>query len=153
MNLSLTPIPMDLLPGSLEAKGFSLPSLQKALSLDPTLASGAASKVFGDSVGLAQTGGSASLASLSPAGVHTDDQLKKVSKDFESIFMRMLFKQMRSSVEKSGIMGNSRAMEFFENMRDDQLAENLANSGGLGIGNMIYQKLKEATDLHQNSRA
>lgn len=150
MNLSMTPISMTSLPGSLEAKGFSVPALQKALALNPSLASGAASKVFGDSFNLPEAG-SAKVSVISQAGSHTDDELRKVSKDFESIFMRMIFKNMRSTVERAGVLGNSRAMEYFESMRDDQLAESLANSGGLGIGNMIYQKLKEATTPHLNS--
>jgi flagellar protein FlgJ len=80
------------------------------------------------------------------------ERLEKVSKDFEAIFLRMIFKQMRSSVERSSLLGNSRAMEFFETMRDEQLADSLAKAGGLGIGNMIYQRLQEATVPHLRSR-
>ncbi len=89
------------------------------------------------------------LNPLSGPAQHTDAQLREVSKNFESIFMRMLFKEMRNTVEKSNALGNSRSMEFFENMRDEQLSDSLASAGGIGIGKMIYQKLKETTLPHQ----
>lgn len=97
------------------------------------------------------TASTAALNPLSGNNNHSDAQLKKVSKNFEAIFMRMLFKEMRNTVQKTGIMGNSQALDFFETMRDEQLSETLADSGGLGIGKMIYQKLKEASLPHQKS--
>jgi len=148
MSFSAQPLALAPLPGALEARGFSVPALQKALSLQPSLASSAASRVMGDrSLSI-----SGAAPSLSSEGIHTDDQLRKASKDFEAIFLRMIFKQMRSSVERSSLLGNSRAMEFFETLRDEQLADSLAKAGGLGIGDMVYQKLQEATVPHLKTR-
>jgi hypothetical protein len=144
MSFSAQPLALAPLPGALEAKGFNIPTLQKALSLQPSLASSAASKVMGDP----SMSGLGAASGLSLGTGHTDDQLRKVSKDFESIFLRMIFKQMRSSVERSSLLGNSRAMEFFETLRDEQLADSLAKAGGLGIGDMVYQRLQEATVPH-----
>ena len=140
MDFSLQPTSLLPLPGALESKGFALPALQQALSTQPSLASQAATQVFSSDQG--RTSG---IGQQNPIGSHTEDQIQKVSKDFEAIFLRMIFKQMRESVEKSSLFGNSRAMDFFESMRDEQLADSLAKAGGLGIGNMVYQRLQEAT--------
>jgi len=148
MSLSAQPLVLAPLPGALEAKGFTVPAMQKALSLQPSLASSAASKVMGDP----SMSGLGSTSGLTLGSNHNDDQLRKVSKDFESIFLRMIFKQMRSSVERSSLLGNSRAMEFFETLRDEQLADSLSKAGGLGIGDMVYQKLKEASSPHLRTR-
>jgi flagellar protein FlgJ len=151
MGVPLQSISLMPLPLSMDAKGFPVQALQQALSLQPSLGSAAA----GQAMGLPSSGPSLPLdlkpSALNPLkgpALHSDGELKKVSKNFESIFMRMLFKEMRNSVQKSDVFGSSRAMEFFENMQDEQLSESLASAGGLGIGNMIYQKLKASTVPH-----
>ncbi|HEY5039497.1 MAG TPA: rod-binding protein [bacterium] len=145
MTLPIQPLSLSPLPNSIESKGFSVPTVQQALSLQPNLAVQAAGQAIPN-----LPGGSPQvfLNSLSGSATHSDAQLRQVAKNFEAIFMRMLFKEMRNSVEKSGAMGNSHAMEFFETMRDEQLSDQLASAGGIGIGNIVYQKLKDATVPH-----
>lgn len=156
MNFFLQPI--SSLSASVAANGFSLTSIQKTVALKPFIVSQTLSQLEGFS-------SSASLNPLKPAlnplnhtlnplsGTqnHSDAEMKKVSKDFEAIFLRMLFKEMHDSVEKSGLMGNSQAMDFFESLQDDQMSTKLASGGGIGIGNIIYQKLKAATVQQQNT--
>jgi flagellar protein FlgJ len=86
---------------------------------------------------------------LNSSSTHSDAQMKKVSKDFEAIFMRMLLKEMRDSVQKSGLMGNSMATGFFESMQDGQLADHLASAGGIGLGSMVYRQLQKDYSSHQ----
>ena len=138
----------------MDVRDLTMPALQKAFALQPALASQSASQVMLGTTAAAPK----HFASLSPtlnplSGVktHSDEELRQVSQKFESIFLQMLFKEMRNSVEKSGLLGNSQATEFFESMHDEQLSEQLSLSGGIGIGNMVYQKLKEATVAHQNT--
>jgi peptidoglycan hydrolase FlgJ len=161
MNLTIQPLQLLPLPNSIESKGFSSGALQKALSIQPVLATQAATQAMSGSL----LSKSPTLNPLKPtlnplkptlnplSGVktHSDAELKKVSKNFEAIFMRMLFKEMRNSVQKSGLMGNSKAMEFFETMQDEQMSEKLASAGGIGIGNIIYQRLKASTVPHQKT--
>jgi hypothetical protein len=154
MSTPIQPLSLLPLPHSIEAKGFSVGPLQQALALQPALASQAVGQVMAGAASaspLPLTSTPAALNALSGPKNHTDAELKKISKNFEAIFMRMLFKEMRNSVQKSGIFGNSHSLEFFETMRDEQLSEKLAAAGGLGIGNMVYQKLKAATVPHQKS--
>jgi len=150
MNMAIQPIGLPPMLNPLESTGFSISSLQQAISLQPSIATAAAGQTMSPS--------GASAFSLTPTfnplnglKTHTDEQMRQVSKNFEAIFMRMLFKEMRNSVQKSGIMGNSQAMDFFETMRDDEISQQLANSGGLGIGNMVYEKLKEISLPHQRA--
>lgn len=88
---------------------------------------------------------------LGSAHAHSDAQIKKVSKDFEAIFLQMMLKEMRNSVQKSGLMGNSQATDFFESMQDEQISRQLASAGGIGIGNVIYGQLQKASAPHQKS--
>jgi flagellar protein FlgJ len=150
MNLSVQPLAVPPLPASFGDAAFSKPNFQKALSLQPTLAFQSLQTVSGNSelpdVSMMPT--SAVVNSVNGTTNHTDTELKKVAQDFEAIFMRMLFKQMRNTVEKSGLIGSSMTMEFFETMKDEQMADQLASAGGIGIGKVIYEKLKQATEPH-----
>lgn len=130
--------------------GLSVAGMQRALSLKTPLAGTA----FQESVQMpkALDPTSAALA-LNPAGAasgsgRSDAEILKVSKDFEAIFLRMLMQEMRDTVQKSGLMGNSRAMQFFESMYDEQVAEQLAQAGGVGFGDLVYQQLKQSTNAH-----
>ncbi len=86
---------------------------------------------------------------VSGVHLHSDSEIQKVSKDFESLFLQMLLKEMRNSVQKSGLLGNSQAYGFFESMHDEQLSTQLASVGGIGISHMLYERLKGATEIHQ----
>jgi Rod binding domain-containing protein len=145
MSLPVQPLSFSPSPNFVESKDFSIPTVQQALSLQPNLAVQAAGQTLPSLSGVSSE---AFLNPLSGSATHSDAQLRQVAKNFEAIFMRMLFKEMRNSVEKSGAMGNSHAMEFFETMRDEQLSDQLASAGGIGIGNIVYQKLKDATVPH-----
>lgn len=136
------------------AKPLSPMILQRAFSLQPALVSKSADQVMMGVSGLNHLTKSLSAKTLNPlSGLpsHSDAELKQVSKNFESIFLQMLFKEMRNSVQKSDLFGNSQGMEFFESMHDEQLTQQLASAGGLGIGNMVYQKLKGAIVPHQKT--
>jgi hypothetical protein len=136
------------------SKGISMSAMQKAFSLQPGLATKAADQVVLGQSGLSHLSKSDSPASLNPLRglpAHSDSEIQQVSKNFESIFLQMVFKEMRNSVQKSNLFGNAQGMEFFESMYDEKLTQQLASSGGLGLGQMVYQKLKAVTLPHQKT--
>lgn len=156
MNFSSQPVSSVMpLSGTNGLNSFSGPALQKMLSSQPSLVAQAADQMFPGVV----TGSTSPFLSLQQQALnpltgpvnHTDAEIKQVSKDFESVFMQMLFKEMRNTVQKSDLLGNSQTMEFFESMHDEELSKSLASSNGIGIGNVIYQKLKQATETHQKT--
>ena len=136
------------------SKSLPIEAMQKAFSLQPGLASKAADQVMMGQSGLSHLTKNLSPTALNPLhGVpsHSDAEIRQVSKNFESIFLQMVFKEMRKSVQKSNLLGNSQGMEFFESMYDEDLTQQLASSRGMGLGQMIYQKLKAVTVPHQKT--
>lgn len=124
----------------------------KAFALNPGMASNAVNQVMMGQSGLnylTLAQGPQGLNPLKGPVSHSDAEIKQVAKNFESIFLEMMMKEMRNSVQKSGLMGNSRGMEFFEGMYDEQLSRQLSAGGGIGLGQMVYEKLKMATVPHQ----
>jgi flagellar protein FlgJ len=68
-------------------------------------------------------------------------QVKKVSQEFESIFLSYMMKQMRKSVPDDPLMGNSTAKDIFSDMHDDEVSKDLSKAGGIGLAAMIYKQL------------
>jgi flagellar protein FlgJ len=69
------------------------------------------------------------------------DKLKKACADFESLFLNYLLKSMRSSVSEGGIIDQSEESKIFKSMFDENLAKEIAASGGLGLGDILFEKL------------
>ncbi|WP_051412029.1 rod-binding protein [Halonatronum saccharophilum] len=74
-----------------------------------------------------------------------DEDLKKVSQEFESIFLSMMFKQMRDAGFKSDLLDSGLSREVFEDMYYDKVAEEASKQGGLGIAELVYQQLSNKT--------
>ncbi len=86
------------------------------------------------------------MKSLHGNGKMSDREMRDTANDFESLIIRQLLKEMRKTVPKSELMGNSHAMDMYMEIVDDHLAEQLAQTKPFGIGDMIYEELKEKND-------
>lgn len=69
-------------------------------------------------------------------------KLKKVCQDFEAVFIGQIWKQMRSSVPKDGLL-HSKEEENYLSMFDQELSVKMAQSGGIGLGDMLRANLSE----------
>jgi Rod binding domain-containing protein len=70
-------------------------------------------------------------------------KLTKVSRDFESIFLGYMLKAMRDTVPKADLLDNSQEHDIFISMHDDEIAKNLSQAGGIGLGKMMVDQLKK----------
>ena len=70
-----------------------------------------------------------------------DKELKEACKGFETMFLQMMFREMRKTVPDSPMFGKSNAMSIFEDMRDTELMKKTAESGGIGIADLLYKQL------------
>ena len=63
-------------------------------------------------------------------------------KSFESYFVQMMFREMRKTAGgNDGILPDSQATQTFQDMLDQQYAENISNGQGIGIADMMYKQL------------
>lgn len=72
--------------------------------------------------------------------------LRKAAEQFEAIFVGMLLTSMRkanAAFEADGMM-NSQTTKFYRDMHDSQLATDLAQSGSLGLADLMVQQLSPA---------
>ncbi len=69
--------------------------------------------------------------------------LKKACQDFESIFVQMIFKNMRSTAPEDALLEKSQAQSIFEGMLDEELSKKVAGANGMGIADMLFNQLQK----------
>lgn len=62
-------------------------------------------------------------------------------REFESIFVKMMLKEMRNSVEKSGLVDGGWAEGIFQDMLDDEYSKTITKTAGLGLADQVYRQL------------
>ena len=75
-----------------------------------------------------------------------DIKLKEMSKKMEAAFLIYVFKSLEKTIPKISITGNTRnnlATMMFSTVMADAVSE----QGGVGLGDQIYQSLKEMDEL------
>ena len=72
-----------------------------------------------------------------------DKKLRKACRDFEAIFLSNLFKEMRKTIPRSGLLPSAPGKETFQMMFDQKVAEDLSERGeGMGLQKMLYEQLR-----------
>lgn len=69
-------------------------------------------------------------------------KLKKACDDFSSIFVSMLWKQMRNTIPENGFLPKSNAEKIFQEMMDDELAKEMARNEGFSLSKTLYEQLR-----------
>lgn len=73
-----------------------------------------------------------------------NEAAREVAQQFESIFVGMVMKAMRSATPQDSLF-NSNQMEVYQEMFDKQLALDLSASGGLGLARIIEQQISKSS--------
>jgi flagellar protein FlgJ len=69
------------------------------------------------------------------------ETLRKACKDFESILVHMLLKNMRATLPRS--KGAGMQEEIYTSIGDLELARSVAHGRGLGLGDMLFRELSK----------
>ncbi len=74
------------------------------------------------------------------AGSDPDGSLMEVARQFESIFLNMMLKSARETIEDGGIF-NSPQLKTYQQMFDQQAAIEISSKGGIGLAEIIARQL------------
>lgn len=74
-------------------------------------------------------------------------QAKKVSQDFEGLFIGMMMKSMRETVGKDKLTGGGHGEEVYRSMLDQEYVAASAKRGGFGLAKQIEKEI-----IRQESR-
>lgn len=79
---------------------------------------------------------------LEEAARNNDDrELKKACQEFEAIMLDMLYKQMKATIIKSDLVEEDPGRDIFESMLEEELMEQAAKRGSLGLADSLYKQL------------
>ena len=82
-------------------------------------------------------------------------KLEKTCAEFESIFITHMLKSMSTVMDDDPLFGNDNESQIIKSMFNENLAQEIAIGGGMGLGNMLFESLKDknyATDKIMNYR-
>lgn len=83
-------------------------------------------------------------------GEDQEKALRDACKKFEAVFMGKIWQQMRKNVPKSGYLTN-RYEQQYTAMFDKDFSEKLAEGGGIGLGDMLYDQLRSKLEKASKS--
>ena len=72
-----------------------------------------------------------------------DDAIKKTADQFEAMFLQMMMKSMRSTIQKGGLL-DSAGTETFEQMLDQQFAMAMAGRRSTGLSQMVEEFIRRS---------
>ncbi|NLV87907.1 MAG: hypothetical protein GX021_00870 [Tissierellia bacterium] len=79
------------------------------------------------------------------ANVNKDDdkKLMEVCREFESVFVYMMLKEMKKTVPEDGLIEKSQGSRIFEDMYFEELSKEMSKGeNSLGIAKMLYEQFK-----------
>ena len=85
----------------------------------------------------------ARIADATP--VDKKSKLFEQCQEFESIFVKMMLKEMRNSVDKKdSLLSGGWAEDIYSDMLDDEYSKSIAKKAGFGLADQLYKQLAQA---------
>lgn len=78
----------------------------------------------------------------------SDQAIREVAQQFESLFLQMMIKSMRDASFGGGLMENDQT-RFYRDMHDKQLSLHLAKTSNLGLADLIAGQLGKPEEIPQ----
>ncbi|MGD0113972.1 MAG: rod-binding protein [Armatimonadota bacterium] len=76
------------------------------------------------------------------SGDRDDERLRSACQDFEALFLGMLFREMQSTVPKSGVLPLGTGGEIYQSLWAQEVGRAAARSSPLGIATMLLDALR-----------
>ena len=68
-------------------------------------------------------------------------KLREACQGFEAIFVQKIWEQMRKNARLGNTWMHSREEEMYQAMYDQEFARKMAEAGGIGLADMLYEQL------------
>ncbi|MBU0943442.1 MAG: rod-binding protein [Proteobacteria bacterium] len=78
--------------------------------------------------------------------------LRQTCREFEAIYINEMYKAMRKTVPESGLFEKDMSSELYKEMLDMELAKQTAAGKGMGVGEAMYNQLKEQLPAPGNNK-
>jgi flagellar protein FlgJ len=83
------------------------------------------------------------------------EAIKKAAADFEAVFLGIMMKSMRDSVQKSGLVDGGNSEDIYQSMLDTEYTKQMANQNFTGLSRAIEDQLlrNRVSETLENVRA
>jgi soluble lytic murein transglycosylase-like protein len=68
-------------------------------------------------------------------------RLQKAAREFEAVFVAYMFKSMRGSVQKSGLLGEGFGGDMMDSLLDMELGRQMSRTSSFGLAEMLWRKV------------
>jgi peptidoglycan hydrolase FlgJ len=92
--------------------------------------------------------GHAPYPTAAPAAAGAD-RTKKVSQDFEGVFLTNMFENMFEGLDDDGPFGAGAGNGIWRSLLTEEYAKSISASGGIGIADQIQRQLLTLQEKHQ----
>lgn len=75
------------------------------------------------------------------ASAQGNDALRKVSEDFEAVFISQMLAPMFQGLSTDGLFGGGHAEQVWRSMMVDEMGKAVAASGGIGVADAVHAHL------------
>ncbi|GAB6144616.1 rod-binding protein [Desulfocicer niacini] len=79
---------------------------------------------------------------MAPQQTNDSQRLKKACSDFESIFINQMLKASDTGISGEGGFLNGNDGKIIKSMFNEKLAGTMSSGGGIGLGEILFEKLK-----------
>lgn len=69
------------------------------------------------------------------------EKLKESAQQFEAIYIQQMFKEMRNTIPKGGLIERGNADDIYTQLQDAEAAKVMAEQGGIGLADLMLQQL------------
>ena len=95
----------------------------------------------------AQGLGAGSAAAPGGKTIDRSSKLYEQCREFESIFVNMMLKEMRATVDKSGLIDGGQAEDIFSDMLYDEYSKSMTKAAGFGLADAVYVELSRQSRI------
>jgi flagellar protein FlgJ len=79
-------------------------------------------------------------------------RLEEACRNFESVFVQYMLKEMRQTVPQNGLIGSGHAEQMYTGMLDSELAQVISMQRGIGLASVLYGQLAAGSaDIQKGS--
>ncbi|HWI52381.1 MAG TPA: rod-binding protein, partial [Symbiobacteriaceae bacterium] len=72
-----------------------------------------------------------------------DQKLRETAREFEALFVEMVFKRMRAANNALGTEPKSFARSTYEEWQDQEMARSISTQGSFGLAEILYRQLQQ----------
>lgn len=74
-------------------------------------------------------------------------QAKKISEEFEAVFLGQMLKPMFENIEAAEPFGGSSSEKIWQTMQVDEYGKAIAKAGGIGIADAVFREILKTQEI------